>query len=53
MGDWIDPDEEKREQEFEDWIVHNRLFVEGEGLDVGSRRVSRVSALSKRRYSDY
>ncbi|KAI4664685.1 uncharacterized protein J4E79_002983 [Alternaria viburni] len=53
MGDWIDPDEERREQEFEDWIVHNRLFVEGEGLDVASRRVSRVSALSKRRYSDY
>ncbi|KAI4930748.1 uncharacterized protein J4E92_004580 [Alternaria infectoria] len=53
MGDWIDPDEERREQEFEDWIVHNRLFVEGEGLDLASRRVSRVSALSKRRYSDY
>ncbi|KAI4608767.1 hypothetical protein J4E80_008972 [Alternaria sp. BMP 0032] len=53
MGDWIDPDEERREQEFEDWIVHNRLFVEGEGLDGASRRVSRVSALSKRRYSDY
>ncbi|KAI4711196.1 hypothetical protein J4E89_003761 [Alternaria sp. Ai002NY15] len=53
MGDWIDPDDETREQEFEDWIVHNRLFVEGEGLDVASRRVSRVSALSKRRYSDY
>ncbi|KAI4959209.1 hypothetical protein J4E86_002931 [Alternaria arbusti] len=53
MGDWIDPDEETREQEFEDWIVHNRLFVEGEGLDEASRRVSRVSALSKRRYSDY
>ncbi|KAI4693549.1 uncharacterized protein J4E88_001922, partial [Alternaria novae-zelandiae] len=53
MGDWIDPDEERREQEFEDWIVHNRLFVEGEGLDEASRRVSRVSAVSKRRYSDY
>ncbi|KAI4917777.1 hypothetical protein J4E85_009869 [Alternaria conjuncta] len=53
MGDWIDPDEETREQEFEDWIVHNRLFVEGEGLDGASRRVSRVSAVSKRRYSDY
>ena len=53
MGDWIDPDEEKREQEFEDWIVHNRLLVDGEGLNEADKRASRVSVLSKRRYSDY
>ncbi|KAH6858935.1 hypothetical protein BKA58DRAFT_449293 [Alternaria rosae] len=53
MGDWIDPDEQKREQEFEDWIVHNRLFVQAEGLNEADKRVSRVSVMSKRRYNDY
>ncbi|KAI4943475.1 hypothetical protein J4E91_009385 [Alternaria rosae] len=41
MGDWIDPDEQKREQEFDDWIVYNRLFVQAEGLNEADKRVSR------------
>jgi hypothetical protein len=54
MGDWIDPDEVKREQEFEDWLLHEKTFVEEwDPLLEAEKRASVFSVQSKRRYSDY
>jgi hypothetical protein len=54
MGDWIDPDEIERDDEFEDWMHQHKTLVEQyDPFADADEHASRISIESKRRYTDY